>query len=134
MLEVEKKIQRLAPEEFYEMGRSLPYNVPTKLPPPHHDCAQIPIFWAKSSETIEMFLESCLRNVKLMNEPSDNLPLLHCCIIRELATPKIVAFLSDQIDILWKGSTAIDLGENLRYCSHLIICKKISSSLQSWTS
>ncbi len=110
VLEIEKEVQKIAPEEFFQTGRERPYNVAIALPPPHHECAQIPIFWASSSEIIDMFLGSGLREMKLINEPSDNLPLLHCCIIRDLATPRIVDFLSHQIDISWKGSTAVDLG------------------------
>ncbi len=111
---VERKIQRWYLDEYCRTGRPFAYNVATKLPPPRNECCQSPVFWAISAEGVEMFLESGLRDMKLTNDGSDGMPLLHCCIIKEIASKKIVTHLSDQIGLEWKGSTAIDLGRQIR--------------------
>ena len=46
----------------------------------------------------------------LINDQNDDLPLLHSCISKGIATPKIVRYLIDQADDDWKGVTAVDLG------------------------
>ncbi len=80
---------------------------------PHNELGHIPIFRAMSSETVLLYLESGLRDLGVVNEQYDGLPLLHSCVNKGIANEEIVRHLKDQVDVQWKGLTAIDWGKYL---------------------
>ncbi len=68
------------------------------------------MFQVASVGAAELYLEAGLDCLDVVNRLLDGLPLLHCCINKGLISECIVSRLREQVDLEWKGVTAIDLG------------------------
>ena len=109
LVRVEQAVQRLSPEAV--TGRAAPYAYACVPALPCKEVEFLPVFQVASVEAAQLYLEAGLDRLDVVNRLLDGLPLLHCCINKDLISECIVSRLREQVDLNWMGVTAIDLGK-----------------------
>ena len=62
---------------------------------------------------VELWLNAGFKDLEIVNRFYDQMPLLHACIARRITlTPAILRHLTGQIDMVWRGFTALEYGDN----------------------
>ena len=78
-----------------------------------------PVFCAKSSSAVILFLEAFQEDLELVRR-SDGLPLLYHCIGSDIANEEVISAMSEQLERKWNRWTPLEQGDIIMHIQNMI--------------